>query len=524
MSRKFGTAILLAIIGSLAYSEKYCLSEVSFNSLGKTKPQFLLQTIPPIQKGHVFENLEDFENYLKELNQNLENTRLLENISYKYDFTSSEDEVYCANVEFSFEDSTSLLIFPKPSIDSNKGAELEIALKDTNFLGLAVPLKAGLTFEFGDKEEPERYSKFTPGFNIQYDYPFYAGITRNHWDNLIDLRWCTEKTMPNITFSSGITAGVPFGKAKEHEVDFTACQSIIRNTDYSKYDDDFYFIEYGEISVPLKVASIGLSVPVTYKPLVSIEKKWDKNGLDESNCDLRQSPVLKPGNELYFSSIDWIGKNNFRNGYYFKAGTYMGFDLHEKETDKKLIPSAEIYIKLHKAYEKAGINCSFTALLGKNTRYAAGTYIRGALDNAYFAKGIQVDDNNYAFTTNSTIIMNIEMPFHLFTTDWIIFFGTTNERYYKLLNAMNFELQAGPFIDLGLIDNWGTGNTFSIKEGIYTSGIEILVYPKKWKSYVLRASLGIDLSKKFLNGHHGFDSSWRGGKEWECYIGLGLQF
>lgn len=524
MFRKLEAVFFLFLFSGLAYSEKYCLSDIRFESLGKTKPQYLLQTIPPLQTGHTFETLEDLENYLKEVNQNLENTRLLENITYKYEIEPVSENIKDVVAEYTFEDSTSLLIFPKPSLDSNKGAELEIALKDTNFLGLAAPLKAGLTLEFGDKEEPERYSKFTPGFNIDYNYPFNIGITKNHWNNLIDLRWCTEKSKPNVTFTSGITVGVPFGKAKQHEIDFTAKQSIIRDTDYLKYDDEFYFVEYGEIAIPLQVENIGLSTPVICKPLVSIEKKWDADGLNESNCDLRQTPVLKPGCELYFTSIDWIGKNNFRNGYSFKAGTYMGFDLHEEDSDKKLIPSAEIYLKLHKAFAHAGFNCSITALLGKNTRYAAGTYLRGALDNAYFAKGIQVDDNNYAFTTNSAIIVNLELPFHIFTTNWVGFFGVQEEKNCRLLNALNFELQAGPFIDIGLIDNWGTGNLFSIKEGIYTSGVEVLVYPKKWKSYVFRASLGVDLSKKFLDGHHGFDSSWRGGKEWECYIGLGLQF
>ncbi|WP_407400841.1 hypothetical protein [Treponema sp.] len=515
---------ILLLSASFAFSETFCLSDIRFNSLGKTKPQYLLQTVPPLQRNHFFETKEELEEYLKQINQNLENTRLLENISYAYEITAMDDDIAFVEAEYTFEDSTSLLIFPKPSLDSNKGAELEIALKDTNFLGLASPLKAGLTFEFGDKDEPDRYSKFTPGFNIAYDYPFHAGKTKNHWDNLLDFRWCTEKSMPNFIYSTGITIGVPLGTDNQHELDFTARQSIVRNTDYSKYDDEFYFIEYGEVALPLTVGSIGLSTPITWKPLASIEKKWDKDGIADRNCDLHQSPLVKPGNEIFFGNVDWIGKNNFRNGYTVKSGAYMGFDLHEKSNDKRLVPSAEIYVKLHKAFDYAGINCNFTALLGKNTRYAAGTFIRGALDKAYFSKGIFVDDNNYAFTTNSAIILNLEAPIHVFTTDWVSFFGKHGEKHSRLLNAMNFELQVGPFIDMGLIDNWGTGNTFSIKEGIYTSGVEILVYPKKWKSYVLRGSLGFDLSKKLLDGHKGFDSSWRDGKEWECYIGLGLQF
>lgn len=517
-------SLLLIFITSFAFSQSFCLKNVQFNSLGKTKTEYLKQVIPPIQTGYIFYTKKELESYLEQINQNLINTRLLENITYKYEEDADTKGLININAQYTFEDSTSLLIFPKPSLDSNKGAELEIALKDTNFLGLASPLKTGITFEFGDKEEPERYSKFTPGINLDYKYPFYWKKTKNHWDNQLDLRWCIEKKQPNLFYSTGLTFGIPFGKNEQHEIDFTIKQSIIRNTDYSKHDDEFYFIEYGEIAIPLTIAHIGLSTPVIYKPLISIEKNWDNDGINEYNVDLKQTPLLKPGNEIYFSSIDWIGKNNFRNGYSFKAGIYMGFDLHEKNNNNLLVPSAEIYIKLHKALNYLGINCNFTALLGKNTRYKVGTLLRGALDNAYFSEGIYVDANNYALTTNSALIFNLEIPFHIWRTDWVAFFNSTGEKHSSFFNSCNFELQVGPFVDIALIDNWGTGNTFSIKEGIYTSGIEILVYPQKWKSYVLRCSLGFDISKKVLDERYGFTSSWRDGKEWECYIGLGLQF
>lgn len=530
MFRKKLTALRLSLCAflfcmpALVFAEKYCLKDIKFNSLGKTKPAYLIQNIPPLQKDHEFETKEELETYLAEVKQNLENTRLLVNISYTYETSAQEDETAKIIAEYTFEDSTSLLIFPKPGLDSNKGAELELALKDNNFLGLASPLKAGITFEFGDKEEPTKYSRFTPGFNINYNYPFYIGKTKNHWDTLLDFRWCTEKDFPNVIYTTGVTVGVPFGKDGKHEVDFTARQSIMRDTDYLKFHDEFYFIEYGEIAVPLNIGSIGLSTPVYYKPLVSIEKKWDKDGINEDNCDLYQTPVLKPGQELYFSHIDWAENNNFRTGYSFKTGTYLGFDLHEDETDKRLIPSAEAYIKLFKSFENAGANLNLTVLCGHNTRYAIGTYLRGAPDECHFAKGINVDANNYALTTNSAIVLNLEFPVHILTTDWVSFFGAAGEKHKGFFNAMNFEMQLGPFTDIALLDNWGTKNTFDYKEGIYTAGIECLIYPKKWKSYVLRASYGFDLSKKLLDGKHGFDSSWRDGKETECYIGLTLQF
>ncbi len=94
----------------------------------------------------------------------------------------------------------------------------------------------------------------------------------------------------------------------------------------------------------------------------------------------------------------------------------------------------------------------------------------------------------------------------------------------KIFRYIDFELQLSPFVDAALIKNRGTGSNLNYKEGIYTGGLEVLVYPEKWKSFVIRGSIGLDISKEILDGHLGFDSSWRGGKAWEAFIGLGLQF
>ena len=77
---------------ALVFAEKYCLKDIKFNSLGKTKPAYLIQNMPPLQKDHEFETKEELETYLAEVKQNLENTRLLVNISYTYETSAQEDE------------------------------------------------------------------------------------------------------------------------------------------------------------------------------------------------------------------------------------------------------------------------------------------------------------------------------------------------------------------------------------------------------------------------------------------------
>ena len=521
--------LFLAIVfsGLIPFSisaEKFKIDEINLESKGKTKSEFLIEKIPPVNKTVVFESLDDLESYLNEIRQNLENTKLLEGLEFTYETSGIQNGISLVKAEYSFYDSTSLLILPKPSYDSNKGAELEIALKDNNFLGFTNTLSSGLTLNFGDEDEPERFSKFTPGFKFDYSLPFRISKSKNQFLTSLDFHWCVEKTLPYFTYTTGAVFGIPFGKDNQNEIDFTFKQSIIRDTDYCKYNDEFYFVEYGEVAVPLAIADIDLSTKLYYRPVISINHNWDKDGISELNLDLRQTPLLKPGNELYAQRIDWTNDNNFRNGYSFLLGTYLGLDLHRKKHEDVLVPSIEAALKLYKAFEHAAINTSIQILASHNYRYNIGKFIRGALDKSEFSDGIIVDDRNYAFVTPSALILNLDFPFHIVSTDWVRFFNQAGMKNEKLLSMMNFEMQLGPFIDVALIDNRGTENKFSLKEGIYTSGIELLVYPTKWKSFVIRGSLGFDISKKFLDGKYGFDSSWRDGKDWECYIGLGLHF
>ena len=95
----------------------------------------------------------------------------------------------------------------------------------------------------------------------------------------------------------------------------------------------------------------------------------------------------------------------------------------------------------------------------------------------------------------------------------------------KLFKYLDFELQLNPFMDIALLKNRGTDTFYEYKEGIYTAGLEVLVYPLKWRSFVVRMSLGTDIGSKVLDGKFGIDNSWRNPSSLtEIYFGLGLQF
>ena len=57
----------------------------------------------------------------------------------------------------------------------------------------------------------------------------------------------------------------------------------------------------------------------------------------------------------------------------------------------------------------------------------------------------------------------------------------------------------------------------------YAGGLEVLVFPQKWKGMTVRASLGVDLGRLLLKGK--INQDWRDSvSKYELTIGLGLHY
>lgn len=540
LMKKMFIALVSAIAISSAYSQetgKFQIKELVHAPKGKTNPYAVERSIPDIQYDKVFESEEHLERYLDGVRQHIENTRLLKDIEYTYEISETTDDgINLVSATYSYDDTTTFIIFPKPKFDTNDGIEVKFKLKDNNFLGLMTPFNADVNLNFGDEDEPSNYSKVTAGFNISYDYPFNIKKTQETWSNSLDLDWTLGSGMPEFDYSTGLTVSVP---VKSHKIVFSAKQSFIRNTRYSKYDDDFYYVEYGSISMPFVIGYIKDTTAVTYTPYTDITYNWDSNGINSHNIELNQTPLARVGQKLSIDRANWIGPNNFRQGYVFSADESLGWDFSADTLNKHLVPQASAEIQAFKAFKYVGFSARVMGMAGMNSNYSIGKYLRGAPDKQEFDDDYYNDpDNNYALNTPGAIVFNFDMPVHIVTTHWLDWgygiFGEydTKPRFvkaiafipHKLFKYLDFELQMSPFADAGLIKNRATGSNVFYKEGIYTGGLEVLVYPERWKSFVIRASLGIDGSKLVLNGKKGFDSDWRRGSKWEAYFGLGLHF
>ena len=61
-----------------------------------------------------------------------------------------------------------------------------------------------------------------------------------------------------------------------------------------------------------------------------------------------------------------------------------------------------------------------------------------------------------------------------------------------------------PFFDAALCYNKITKKYFDLKDGFYGAGLEMIVYPVKWSGITIRASVGIDVGRKFFSNYINF--------------------
>lgn len=533
---------LIALLASLnLFQALFCqevkglqLEKVDFSVDGRTKESSIERTITEINYSKVFKSEQELDSYLKDVEQELFNTRLFDSVSYTYTINESNK----VSVLYKVKDSISLLVFPKPSLDSNSGFEAKIKLKDNNFLGLMESLNVDLNMQLGDEDSPKDFSKVFTGFNFDYTYPFLINKTQSYWSNDFTFKWQIGEAKPDFSYDTGLTVSIPYGNYyNKIELNFT--QSIIRDSSYLEFGDELYFVEKASIASPFILGIIGNTTQVKYTPSISFSYNWDLDGLSKENTDLYNTPLLKLSQTFDLSQIDWSSKYNFRDGYSISTTQTIGWDYSGDIISKNVMPSVEGEIKYFKSLKYIALAANVNFFAGLNSTSKIGSKVRGAADNQTFTSKIEeVDANNYALETPAALVFNFDLPFHIISTNWLgwsyALFGSYESKpsFVKalasiprfLMKYLDFEMQWSPFIDIALIKNRGTKTTFSLNEAIYTGGLEVLIYPAKWKSFVIRASVGLDISKKILDGKKDFDSSWRNGGSIEYFIGLGRHF
>lgn len=501
----------------------YRVEDIVYTSSGITQASALKREVN-IDKTVRFTSERDVQTYLEQISQELKNTRIIDDVSAHYELLAPDADgtipvVFFANVHTSF----GFLAFPKPSYNSNDGADLKIKLKDKNFLGLMNTLDVALLGHLGTSDAPDDFSKVTLGFDFSYDFPFALKHTRETWSNTLSFSWLLGEAQPDFSYATGITVGFPVGRTFLN-VHFT--QSFTADTDYTDAGDYFYLTEYGSLSLPITLGTIDNVTPVVYTPSVSVTYNIDKDGITHSDLI---GTRLAIGQTLSVSHVNW--QNNFRAGYSLSSEQYISYNFFTQELNPVITACAHVF----KAFSFFGINTSLYAFGSLNSRENhIGSKLRGIRDTQHYDQY----EKGEALSTRVAVTFSADLPIHLITTNWLGWASALFCPYtdlpesaqkilwlpHKLFKYLDFELQIAPFFDMALTENEITKNTLAIKEGYYSAGLEVLIFPLKWSSYVVRTSIGLDVGRTFLSGF--LDTSWRDTSvsKLEIFFGLGLHY
>lgn len=470
---------------------------------GKTSEYALSQEVP-VNTLAYFETEEAFNEYLTQYKQSLLNTRAFDVIEIDWTIVETTNETNEIELQVYVKDTSHLLALPHViGYNSNEGWNPKLKAKDSNFLGSLNTMSTDVYALLPIASDNKNYEF---GANFSFNLPFKFSIFDSQWINDYTLSYSLENPSPEWSAKTGLLLSIP---KDFYKYQFEFYQYSYRDFSYQSYNDSTYFKEEADFSIPIYIYSIPFFEKITYTPKVLFTANWDKDSINTANNDL-YSPCVSLLNSITTNTTNWNG--NYRKGYYLKASESLDYYIQRNDIIPYLSFEADYYnyISVNESnwFNKIGLASrliSFNYFNTNHSDYYYGSKIGSKL------RGIR--DNQSVLNTSGALILNLDFPFHIWTTDF-------NSKFLKIFNC---EVQFSPFLDIAICNNYLTETKYSIKDGFYAGGIEVLVYPRKWSSFTVRGSIGYDLSRSLLKKY--VNTDWRQNiKKYEISIGLGLQY
>lgn len=406
------------------------------------------------------------------------------------------------------EDSKHFLLLPYPKYSSNDGAVLKLKMRDDNFRGTITQVEGEVFGGISDFSILD-FSSFTPenfnvGFALNFSYPVFY---KSFWifaNTDSSVKFTFDSPLPSYDINAGFSFVFPLEKNNLRRLVLDFSQGFVRgNEEHALFGNDLFYSEYAKILLPIKMSF----ADSTLAPYTDFFYCWSDRELNFDDTEI-SSPLAKAGLSFDFGRVDWI--RNFRQGVSAIFDGGLGVDFRKND----FVPYFSAQVKAFKAWEKFGIASQLNFFQDENTR-PIGTFLRGIRDTPEISSKNLADRFLYV---PAALCLNLDFPFHLFSV---------RPKETSHIKDFGFEVQLAPFVDLALTKNSMTGRFFSPKDGWYSGGFEVLVYPEKWKSIVVRASLGLDLGNLIFSRIPGstYDTSWRSNlSAYEIFIGIGWQY
>ncbi len=501
--------------------ENYKIKKAEITTSGKfrfttTRPH-AVEIKYPIDRNTIFTE-EELLSYLDYYKQQLNNTRLFEEVSVTYETLLSNETEESSNglceviVKVDLKDSNHFLAVPYPKFKSDKEKteiKLKLKAKDDNFLGTMNPLATEINIEFTKDNDK---GKFKPGFNISYDFPFSLGPVNITWVNDYSINAYLGKLYPEWNAKTGLKFELPY---KHFSIVLEGYHNFINNYDYESFNDSMYSKEQFILSTPFKLYEFENFTYLIYTPSVDYSFIWDNDGIHIDNESL-SGPIITLSHSLSNSKINWT--DNYREGYSISLTNSWAYNFQRNDWNPSVAFEAKLFsvfpIEERDYLNKLGITADLYAftyfdLPGQFYDHSKNGYgdkigkrLRGIPDDSYLGNGTP----NY--TTSTAVVLNLDFPIYLFETSF-------------KKDIINFAMQLSPFIDAAVFRDRKLPLQTDSK---LCCGMEVLVFPKKWSSFIIRASVGFDIKTSVATATDikGLVKDFWANKE--ISIGLGLHY
>ena len=518
--------LFLLLSYSALSASSYKIKDAEYNLEGSRSEftgitrEYALKTKVPLDFKRIFSDEEELMQYIHDVKQQIENTRNFDKVDV--DFSVSEpDESDICNVFLiiSTHDSMHFIAAPYPKYSSGDSLNLTVKVKDTNFLGSMETMtgEGKFAIELNDDDSVKDYLL---GLGLDFETPFQLGAIDAAWNNSLEFSYTFGNSTPEWKIDSGVTLTKNFNK---FSVVTSANQIFARNLDYEDedvngtnvhYGDGTYFGEKIGLSIPITIQEIDNWGKIYYTPFFSGVYYWDFDGINENNTDLT-SPEISFGQTLSTGRVNWI--ENFRNG--LSASVTNSFAYNFQTYTFK--PSVEGEILAYKAFKRFAICTDIYGFAVMNGTKSFGSRLRGVRDKQYFNEesGHMLEK---ACDSAGALVVNLDIPIRICRIYWD---QVPVIKKIKFAKYFNLEAQISPFIDFALFHNEASGTAFNPKDGFLCGGIEGIIYPLRIRGIQVRASLGVDLSRKMPKLKSFFNHDWRDNvSAYELSIGLGLHY
>jgi hypothetical protein len=481
----------------------FYIKSATFRITGRTKP-WAVSRIAQINEGEEITGKTKLEKYIKDKEQLLLNTRVLDSVHITYSVGEPEESENRIPVYLAVEtvDTRNFIMLPEPKYSTSDGLDVELKIRDYNFLGTMYPLRIdigyvldeeqmdgnGITWNKGaitfgiDSDTPFKFKGFQWNFNFDHDFSYTDGeplYYKNTTGLSMDIPW--KKT--TITFGF------------EQSFIFSEKNGAVYQDDFGEFAPFYMSSElYASWKIPLGL-EIGDFGELTYTPKIAGRINYNIAKQDE----LRKGPELAFSHGIGFGRVNWL--ENYRNGLEAAISNTNTYNVHRNDWSVNYAASVSAHKKIVSFFGISG-RMSFNQwfftnkfLDGKYPAYTeVGDKLRGIKNNTLIAE-------NAGFM----LAFSVDFPFqilHFVPSEW---FGVRVLRYF------NFDLHISPFIDAAFLQgkhdvSWSKGkytewkNAYFFSEPVCSAGLEAIVFPLAWRSIYLRISAGYNINKLIETG------------------------